>query len=97
MGKGKNDRWIMQMTEPSLNLFTWHSNRELKYTPAHFIVVDHMITQESKNWILEKLHGRFSLVEWSSQLGVKPEDWNFGYCPAFEDPAEAIHFKLMWQ
>jgi hypothetical protein len=85
----------------NVNLFTWYSDRELKYTPAHFVVVEQMITQESKNWILEKLHGRFSLIEWDSRFGFNPENnvdvWNFGYYPAFEDPAEAVYFKLMWQ
>jgi len=92
------------MTEPQINLFTWHSNRELSYTPAHFVVVNTVLTQETKQWILEKQQGRFSLVE-CPHYGFDPliggngvnHDWHFGYYPAFEDPAEAIHFKLVWQ
>ena len=41
------------MTE--LNLYTWFSQRELHYCPKHFIVIDHLIAVESKQWILEKL------------------------------------------
>ncbi len=90
------------MTEPLINLFTWNSNRELSYAPAHFVVVDTLLTQEAKQWILEKQQGRFSVVE-CPHYGFEPtyngvnNDWNFGYYPAFEDPAEAMHFKLIWQ
>ncbi len=80
------------MTE--LNVYTWFSNRELNYCPAHFVVVDTLITQESKQWILEKLVGRFCLVELPSYIHNIP--WTIGYFPAFEDPKEATYFQLIW-
>jgi|688.fasta_scaffold393818_2 hypothetical protein len=84
------------MTE--LNVYTWFSNRELNYIPAHFVVVDTLITQESKQWILEKLTGRFCLVEIPNytDLNIASNPWAFGYSPAFENPQEATYFQLMW-
>jgi hypothetical protein len=84
------------MTE--LNVYTWFSNRELNYIPAHFVVVDTLITQESKQWILEKLTGRFCLVEIPNYTDQGSYDsWpQFGYYPAFENPTEATYFQLMW-
>lgn len=86
------------MTE--LNLHTWFSNRELNYCPAHFVVVDTPITQESKQWVLEKLTGRFCLVEFPNYCDTRNTlsnlMWVFGYYPAFEDPKEATYFQLIW-
>jgi hypothetical protein len=83
------------MTE--LNVYTWFSNRELNYCPAHFVVVDTLITQESKQWILEKLTGRFCLVEIPNYIDSNVSNpWAFGYSPAFENPQEATYFQLIW-
>jgi hypothetical protein len=84
------------MTE--LNLYTWFSQRELPYCPQHFVVVDNIISIESKQWILEKLTGRFCLVEVPNWYD-NPEfsnPWKFGYFPAFENPLEATYFQLVW-
>jgi hypothetical protein len=81
-----------------LNLYTWFSNRELNYCPKHFIVVDHIITVESNQWILEKLTGRFCLVEilnYNNLEGDSLTNW-IGYFPAFENPQEATYFQLIW-
>jgi len=83
------------MTE--LNLYTWFSQRELHYCPKHFIVVDTIITIESKQWILEKLTGRFCLVEVPNYNNPEFDNpWKFGYFPAFENPLEATYFQLVW-
>jgi len=87
------------MTE--LNVYTWFSDRELSYIPAHFVVVDTIISTESKQWILEKLTGRFCLVDrvhdYSDSTDVSnPWTWSFGYSPAFENPIEATYFQLIW-
>lgn len=84
------------MTE--LNVYTWFSNREINYCPPHFVVVDTLVTKESKQWILEKLVGRFCLVDLPNYSILKNEmsPWNFGYYPAFEDPKEATYFQLIW-
>lgn len=81
-----------------LNMYTWVSQRELFYCPKHFLVVDVLITYESKQWILEKLTGRFCLVEFPNYTATKIHDdmLQFGYFPAFENPTEATYFQLMW-
>lgn len=87
------------MTE--LNLYTWFSQRELPYCPQHFIVVDTIITIESKQWILEKLTSRFCLVQVDNYLSSHNHNedydpWTFGFYPAFENPSEATYFQLVW-
>jgi len=82
-----------------LNVYTWYSDRELNYCPAHFVVVDSIVTTESKQWILEKLTGRFCLVEVPnySNMSYDPNMiWRVGYFPAFEIPQEATYFQLIW-
>ena len=81
-----------------LNLCTWFSKRELDYCPSHFTVSTHLITAESKQWVLEKLTGRFCLVEYPNYINDNDsqEFWGFGYYPAFENPAEATYFQLIW-
>jgi hypothetical protein len=81
----------------SLNLYTWYSEREITFAPVHFTVVKVLITPESKQWIFEKLLGRFCMVE-SPYYGMPSglAHYDFGYYPAFEDPAEATFFQLIW-
>ena len=69
--------------------------REVKNFPRHFIVTKTPITQESKQWILESLTGRFCIV---SSLEVE-DKMLLGFpveIPAFEDPKEAIFYELKW-
>lgn len=84
------------MTSAQLNPFTWHSTRELRFTPSHFVVVSKIITSESFQWILEKQTGRFSLIECPNYSMEHDLLEYYGYFPGFEDPAEAIHFQLVW-
>jgi hypothetical protein len=57
------------------------NERELDFRPHHFTKVN---TQnhsgKAKEWIIEKLHGRFA---WTDTV-------------AFEDPKEAILYELTW-
>lgn len=80
---------------------TWYSNREMDYTPAHFVVAKTAITTESKLWILNSLRGRFSMVSSAqndqdivSSVYVFLNS-NYGV-PAFEDPKEAVLYELKW-
>ena len=69
--------------------------REVKNFPRHFIVTKTPITQESKQWILESLTGRFCIV---SSLEIE-DKMLLGFpveIPAFEDPKEAIFYELKW-
>lgn len=85
------------MTE--LNLYTWFAQRELNYCPQHFVVVDIMVTVTNKQWVLEKLTGRFCLVETPNYDDAYNDDklpFRFGFLFAFEDPKEASYFSLVW-
>jgi hypothetical protein len=74
-------------TIDNINLHTWYSNRELDFVPEHFIVSKTPITDESRNWILEKLVGRFAIMSSTTDIF-------FTSFPAFEDPKEAIFYEL---
>ena len=82
------------MIEYQLDPITWFSERELYYTPKHFVVTSHPCTSESKQWILDKLSGRFSItypvVSSNIYELINPS------CIAFEDPQEAIFYELKW-
>jgi hypothetical protein len=82
------------MIEYQLDPLTWFRNRELKHTPKHFTVTKHEFTAESKQWVLDKFSGRFSIVhihEDDSLFSMLSE----GYL-AFEDPQEALFYELKW-
>ena len=63
-------------------------NRDLNFVPCHFIKASTSITPESKQWIQEKLRGRYSLTHTFSVFGDT--------IPAFEDPQEATFYELTW-
>jgi hypothetical protein len=77
-----------------LDPITWFTDRELSYTPKHFTVTSHPCTSESKQWVLDKLSGRFSvtypIVSNNILELISPS------CIAFEDPQEAIFYELKW-
>lgn len=67
----------------NLNLYTWHTTRQLDYCPPHFVVTSTPYSPENLVWVFEKLSGRFCLV---SPLKLY----------AFENPAEATYYELVW-
>lgn len=78
-----------------INPQVWFGERELDYTPKHFVLTKTKLTSESKVWILTKLSGRFSSVQYvdeSVNFSILGQD----FCPAFEDPAEAVLYELYW-
>ena len=75
----------MIKTIDDINLYTWFTNRELSLTPSHFVSSRAPMTSESKEWVLEKLTGRFSI----SMGGL-------GFVISFEDPKEAMIYELTW-
>ena len=81
--------------EPTIDPITWFSERELKYTPKHFVVAKAQLTTESKLWILNNLKGRFTIVNEIDDDSDIFQVFNFGH-PAFEDPKEAVLFELKW-
>jgi len=84
------------MKYEDINLDTWNTNRLLTdQVPNHFTIVRTPSTKENMHWILEKMHGRFSMV-----VNVNPNQDDFlSYYQktyAFEDPKEAVQFELTW-
>ena len=78
----------MTKTIDDINLETWFTERELSVNPKHFVKTSTPITPESKAWILEKLHGRFSKCGPTNVIDAP------GICPTFEDPKEAVFYEL---
>lgn len=88
------------MVEYEVDPSTWFSNRELDYTPKHFVVSNTPFTEESKLWVMNTLKGRFSTVHWVADR-TDPIDFLISFDslygrPAFEDPKEAIFYELTW-
>ena len=84
------------MIEYELDPITWFSERELKYTPRHFVISSTALTQESKDWILKNLRGRFSCVHWVNENQPNMLFDSLYGRPAFEDPREATIYELTW-
>ena len=82
------------MIEFQLDPITWFSERELHYTPKHFVVTSHPCTEESKQWVLDKLNGRFSITY--PTLSTSILELMSPSCIAFEDPQEAVFYELKW-
>ena len=82
------------MIEYQLDPITWFSERELTYTPKHFVVTTHPCTEESKQWVLYKLSGRFSITYPSVSNTIY--ELITPSCIAFEDPQEAVFYELKW-
>lgn len=79
----------MTKTIEDINLYTWFSDRELPFAPEHFVKTNTPASSEAKSWIFEKLQGRFTFMT--------AERAGFGeFCPAFEDPKEAVFYELTW-
>lgn len=76
-----------------LNLYTWHSNRQLPFCPKHFTIVKTELSDEAKLWILENLNGRFYIGSISSTDNFLS---HLSEYPAFEDPQEAVLYQLKW-
>jgi hypothetical protein len=82
------------MIEYKLDPITWFSERELPYTPKHFIVTSYPCTSESKQWVLDKLSGRFSVTH--PTVSNNLFELLTPSCIAFEDPQEALFYELKW-
>lgn len=72
-------------TIDDINLHTWFVERELNFLPEHFILVKIPVEPEAREWIIEKLQGRYTIVS------TFPD-----FYPAFEDPKEAVLYQLSW-
>lgn len=88
----------------SVNPLHWFCNRELEYTPKHFVVARTPLTEESKLWILNTLTGRFSVFHADESNDDTFDNLSITVLtignimgrPAFEDPTEAVFYELTW-
>ena len=82
--------------EYEIDPITWYSTRQLELCPKHFVVVSAPLTEDSKQWILDKLRGRFAIINTVTNLsGLTVVDTSRGKV-AFEDPTEATLYELTW-
>jgi len=86
------------MSDYELDILSWFTERQLSYKPKHFVIVKTPLTTESKNWIFEKLRGRFCLllIEEVASANDTLASYAIETYPAFEDPAEATFYELTW-
>lgn len=82
------------MIEYQIDPVTWFSERELSYTPKHFVVTSQPCSVEAKQWVLDKLKGRFSITYPIVSNNII--DIFTPNCIAFEDPQEAVFYELKW-
>ena len=80
------------MSDYQLDPYTWFTEREMSNTPKHFVMTKHILTAESKQWVLEKCVGRFSLLQPVEDEMMILSSGNI----AFEDPQEAVFYELKW-
>ena len=71
----------------------WFCERELQYPPRHFVQATTKATEESKQWVLEKLRGRFAVTQNNDNFF---ENITYLGTISFEDPSEAMMFELKW-
>jgi hypothetical protein len=82
------------MSEYYIDPIIWFADRELSYPPAHFVTVSTALKEESKQWVLDNLKGRFCIVHnVSNQIFLI--DFYLGNI-AFEDPKDAVFYELKW-
>jgi len=70
-----------------INLVEWHSEREVIFSPKHFVHSKAPVTPESLDWIKTNLVGRYTIINAPNS--------SFRTA-AFEDPREAVFFELTW-
>lgn len=79
-----------------MNPYVWFGDRLVSPIPRHFVRTTTPLTEDSKEWVLISLKGRYGLIEYdsSSDLNNLSLDWKtFIY---FEDSAEAMLYELRW-
>ena len=81
------------MTDYEIDPVVWFAERQLDYPPVHFVTVHTPLTEESRQWVLNKLHGRFAVTMDTTDFLFNLESLG---CISFEDPKEATLFELKW-
>lgn len=75
-----------------LNPIAWFGTRELHTVPRHFVRAPSPKSDESHQWVLTKLQGRFSISADSTPNTLL----DFAQYFYFEDSAEAMMYELRW-
>jgi hypothetical protein len=81
------------MTDYEIDPVVWFTERQLDYPPAHFVTATTPLTQESNQWVLNNLRGRFSITEPYEFFLITSDSMG---TISFEDPKEATLFELKW-
>jgi hypothetical protein len=81
------------MTDYEIDPVVWFAERQVNYPPVHFVTVSTPVTEESKQWVLDHLRGRFSITIDTTDMLLNFDSLG---CISFEDPKEATIFELKW-
>jgi hypothetical protein len=76
----------------TINIDTWSKSREISYCPKHFVSTTTPLTEESKIWVLERLHGRYHI----GLNYLRNNIFDSTLSIYFEDPQEAVLYELTW-
>lgn len=76
-----------------LNPIAWFGKREVSVVPRHFVKVPTPKTDESYEWVLVNLHGRFGISSDTKSNDAYLDFLQYFY---FEDSAEAMMYELRW-
>jgi len=83
----------------NINILSWHTERQLKFCPKHFVKAPTPVSEEAELWIMEKCKGRYYLSNRKLSfrlLGInlfEPYDATYAW---FEDKDEAMFYELTW-
>lgn len=80
------------MTDYAIDPYVWFADREVEFFPKHFVLSNTPLTLESKQWVLDKLKGRFCIVQ-TNDFFIS--EYYLGNI-AFEYPSEATFYELKW-
>ena len=81
------------------NPLLWYGTRKLEIVPKHFVKGSTLLTGESKQWIEDKLIGRYSTT---ISTTLVPHDiltivtHSVSEVVYFEDPKELTLYELYW-
>jgi len=81
------------MIDYNIDPIVWFADRQVTYPPVHFVMVSTPLTEESKQWVLDHLRGRFSITMNTADFFLNLD--SIGHI-SFEDPKEATIFELKW-
>jgi hypothetical protein len=79
----------------NVNPLLWFGEREVKFTPPHFVKCPTPLTEKSKHWVMSKTQSRYSIVasdDSNDPLAIFIDT----YSVYFEDPREATLYELRW-